>query len=223
MCVVLATDCTDQKFKKNFLAKTTAFNANVIEIGTRDDLGVWLGHCKYDKHKKPTKITPVTMFALKDYGDEFDSYNLIRSFIKQQKVMKQNKTGLLIALFKDIMDHGEQILDVLVFIDYRYFLVSTDDGSIYVFKYVQSGKVETNKRLIHTFSGHNKHASYLMQMQNFPHLFMSVSLDGTARVWSLESFSHLYTIEIPGALRYCTIFSKCQYILSQDHDQVQLH
>ena len=121
------------------------------------------------------------------------------------------------------MDHGEQILDVLVFIDYRYFLVSTDDGNIYVFKYVQSGKVETNKRLIHTFSGHNKDASYLMQMKNFPHLFMSVSLDGTARVWSLESFSHLYTIEIPGALRYCTIFNRCEYILSQEHEQVQLH
>jgi len=45
-------------------------------------------------------------------------------------------------LFKDIMDFGEQILDVLVFIDYRYFLISTDVGNIYVFKYVQTGKVE---------------------------------------------------------------------------------
>lgn len=48
---------------------------------------------------------------------------------------------------------------MLVFIDYRYFLVSTDDGNIYVFKYVQSGKVEANKRLIHTYSGHNKNAT----------------------------------------------------------------
>lgn len=54
LVVVMANDITDQKFKKNFLAKTTLCNANVIEIGTRDDLGVWLGHCKYDRHKKPT-------------------------------------------------------------------------------------------------------------------------------------------------------------------------
>ena len=51
-------------------------------------------------------------------------------------------TGDLIALFKDIMDFGEQILDVLVFIDYRYFLISTEEGNIYVYKYVQTGKVE---------------------------------------------------------------------------------
>ena len=60
----------------------------MIEIGTRDDLGAWLGHCKYNKHKEPINITPVTLFALKDYGDEFDSYQLIRAYIKQQKVIK---------------------------------------------------------------------------------------------------------------------------------------
>ena len=54
--VVLATDITDQKFVKNFHMKAIECNANVIELGTRDDLGIWLGHCKYDKHKNPKKI-----------------------------------------------------------------------------------------------------------------------------------------------------------------------
>ena len=107
LVVIMATDITDQKFKKNFLAKTAACNANVLEIGTRDDLGTWLGHCKFDRHKKPIKIQPVTLFALKDYAEEFDSYQIIRSFMKQQKIMKQNRTGDMIALFKDIMDLGE--------------------------------------------------------------------------------------------------------------------
>lgn len=49
LCVVLAADITDLKFKKNFMAKAATCNTNVIEIGTRDDLGAWLGHCKYDK------------------------------------------------------------------------------------------------------------------------------------------------------------------------------
>jgi hypothetical protein len=57
--------------------------------------------------------------------------------------MKQNMTGDLIARFVDIMDAGEKILDVLVFIDYRYFLIATDEGSILVYKYVQSGKTES--------------------------------------------------------------------------------
>ena len=114
------------------------------------------------------------------------------------------------------MDYGEQILDVLVFIDYRYFLVSTDEGNIYVYKFVESGKSIPQKRLIHTYSGHSKNTTHLVQMKNFPHLFMSASLDGTARVWSLESFTHLYTIEIPGSLRFANILSRCSHILSQD-------
>ena len=102
------------------------------------------------------------MFALKDYGDEFDSYAILKNFIKSQMIEKQNRTGDLIALFRDIMDFGEQILDVLVFIDYRYFLISTDEGNIYVYKYVQTGKVQNDKRLIHTYSGHNKNITHLV-------------------------------------------------------------
>ena len=56
-----------------------------------------------------------------------------------------------------------------------------------------------------------------------PALFMSVSLDGTARIWSLETFSHLYTIEIPGTLSFASILSRCSHVLSQTQDQVQLH
>ena len=68
------------------MEKAEQNNANVIEIGTKDDLGVWLGHCKFDKTKKPIKIQPVSLFALKDYGDEFESFNIVRNFIKNQKV-----------------------------------------------------------------------------------------------------------------------------------------
>lgn len=60
-------------------------------------------------------------------------------------------------------------------------------------------------------------------MKNFPHLFMSVSLDATARVWSLETFSHLYTIEIPGTLSFIRLISHCDFILSQTSEYVQLH
>ena len=56
LVVVLAGDITDPKFKKSFMQKAVTCNANVIEIGTKEDLGVWLGHCRHDKNKKPIKI-----------------------------------------------------------------------------------------------------------------------------------------------------------------------
>ena len=52
---------------------------------------------------------------------------------------------------------------------------------------------------------------------------MSASLDGTARVWSLETFTHLYTIEIPSPITFCNLLSRCQIILSQGHGEVHVH
>ena len=49
LAVVIATDITDTKFKSKFMEKAEQNNANVIEIGSKDDLGVWLGHFKLDK------------------------------------------------------------------------------------------------------------------------------------------------------------------------------
>ena len=103
------------------------------------------------------------------------------------------------------------------------FLISTDEGNIYVYKYVQSGKVENQKRLIHTYSGHNKNITHLDKIAQFPHLFMSASLDGTARVWSLETFMPLYTIEIPGTLTFANILSRCSHIIAQAHEEVKVH
>ena len=93
-------------------------------------------------------------------------------------------------------------------------MVSTDEGNIYVYKYVQSGKIEQQKKLIHTYSGHTKHCTNMSPLKNFPALFMSVSLDGTARVWSLETFTHLYTIEIPGTISFINLLSGCDFIMS---------
>ena len=53
LIVVLAADITDLKFKQKFMEKAEQHNANVIEIGTRDDLAIWLGHCKPTKSGKP--------------------------------------------------------------------------------------------------------------------------------------------------------------------------
>ena len=131
--------------------------------------------------------------------------------------------GALISVMKDLIDTDEQILDVLVFAEYRYFLTATDEGNIYVWKYVQDGKVHATKRLIHAFQGHAKEIRMIMPFKQYPHLFLSASLDGTVRIWSLETFQHLYTLEIPGTLLFCKIFNNSEIIVSQSHEHVQVH
>ena len=67
----------------------------------------------------------------------------------------------LISQYKDLTDIDEKILDVLVFTDNRYFLTSTSEGNIFVWKYVMKGRMETARRLIHTFEGHFKSVTSL--------------------------------------------------------------
>jgi WD40 repeat protein len=67
--------------------------------------------------------------------------------------------------------------------------------------------METARRLIHTFEGHFKSVTSLQQHKVFPQLFVSASLDGTARIWSLETFQHQYTFELPTALSYIALFA----------------
>ena len=94
------------------------------------------------------------MFGLRDYGDDLDSFSKIRGYVSEQGLAGQQKAGDLISLMKDLLDTEEMILDVQVFVDFRYFLTSTDQGNIFVWKYVNTKKVETQKRLIHSFAGH---------------------------------------------------------------------
>jgi WD40 repeat protein len=163
------------------------------------------------------------MFAVKDYGEEIEAFNYLRSSIQDHTLEKQSRTGDLICLFKDLMDKDEMIMDVIVFTEFRYFLTATDEGNIYVWKYVQSGKVETSKRLIHTYTGHSKAVTSISPLDKYPHLFTSVSLDGTVRIWSLEAFLHLYTLEVPGTLIYAKILSRSDVIVSQTAELVQVH
>ena len=121
------------------------------------------------------------------------------------------------------MDKEEMIMDVIVFTEFRYFLTATDEGNIYVWKYVQSGKVETSKRLIHTYTGHNKKVTSIQPMEKYPQLFTSVSHDGTCRIWSLEAFLHLYTLEIPGSLIFSKILNRSECVVSQTSDRLTVN
>jgi WD40 repeat protein len=94
----------------------------------------------------------------------------------------------VVSQYKDLTDEDEKILDVVVLCDYRYFLTATSEGNIFVWKYVIDEKLQTTRRLIHTFDGHFKAVTCLMQLKDSPHLIVSVSMDSTVRIWSLDTF-----------------------------------
>lgn len=93
-----------------------------------------------------------------------------------------------------------------MFTEYRYFITSTSLGNILVWKYVTTGKVETQRRLIHNLEGHFKKTTSICAFEKYPHLLLSVSIDGSARIWSLDTFQHQYTFELQNGLNFVKIF-----------------
>jgi hypothetical protein len=124
------------------------------------------------------------------------------------------KTGDLVSDMSNLTDGEEVILDVKLFIDFRYFLTSTNFGNILVWKYQPNGKYDSNRRLIHNFSGHmQKPVTSIMPFKKSNHLFLSVSKDCTARIWSIQSFQHLYTFFLPGHIKFIEIMSGAAYVV----------
>ena len=102
---------------------------------------------------------------------------------------------------------------MLVLPDYRYFLTSTSDGNIFVWKLVETGKTETIRRLIHIFEGHYRSVTSMCQHAEFPHLIVTASLDSTVRVWSLQTFQHQYTLELPTGLRLAQVYNGARNVM----------
>merc|ERR1711990_1398301 len=48
---ILAKDCDDPKYKKLITALAKQSNVPLIEVDSRDELGEWVGQCKYTKDK----------------------------------------------------------------------------------------------------------------------------------------------------------------------------
>lgn len=72
---------------------------------------------------------------------------------------------------------------------YKYFITGTIQGQVQVWKYSEK------RRLIHTFEGHLKEVGAIEEYPGIkgvpgtvgdPTMFMSSSLDGFVKVWSLD-------------------------------------
>jgi small subunit ribosomal protein S12e len=55
-------------------------------VETRDELGEWLGHCKYDKEGKPRKVKGCSSIAILNYGEETEALSFVHKYIKDNKL-----------------------------------------------------------------------------------------------------------------------------------------
>merc|ERR1712047_2854 len=83
---VLAQDCDDPKYKKLVTALAKSSNIPLIEVEHRNDIGTWLGHCKYDKDGEPRKVKGTSSVAIKNYGEETEALTFVLNYIKEKRL-----------------------------------------------------------------------------------------------------------------------------------------
>ena len=71
-------------------------------------------------------------------------------------------------------------------------------------------------------TGHFKKVTSICQFEKQPHLLLSVSTDGTAKVWSLDTFQHQYTFELPNSLNFVQIFQGAKIIVCGRPESIQM-
>merc|ERR1712113_257087 len=81
---VLAEDCNDPKYKKLVSALAKTSNIPLITVEKRDELGEWLGHCKFDIEGKPKKVKGTSSVAIKHYGEETEALTFVLNHIKEK-------------------------------------------------------------------------------------------------------------------------------------------
>merc|ERR1711862_505292 len=81
---ILAEDCNDPKYKKLVDALAKSSNVPLIEVEKRDDLGEWLGHCKYDIEGKARRVKGTSSVAITNYGEESEALSFVLNYIRKR-------------------------------------------------------------------------------------------------------------------------------------------
>ena len=124
-------------------------------------------------------------------GLKVDATNgLIVSWSQTRLSFNCLRTGALVHTYKDMTPVENHVTCVLCVLQpYKYFVAGTLQGQLQVWKY------SAKRRLIHTFEGHLKEVGSLEEYPGVrgvrgtlgdPNMFMSSSLDGSIKVWSLD-------------------------------------
>ena len=73
----------------------------MIEVETREELGEWLGHCKYDKEGKPRKVKGCSSIAIKNFGEDTEALSFVRH------AEDPSRSGLIASSEQqDLLDQG---------------------------------------------------------------------------------------------------------------------
>lgn len=83
---ILADDCNDPKYKKLITSLAKQNGIPLITIAKRNDVGEWLGHCKYDKEGNARKVKGTSSVAILDYGEETEALQYVLNYIKDNKL-----------------------------------------------------------------------------------------------------------------------------------------
>ena len=84
--VILAQDCDDAMYKKLITALAKQNKIPLIEVEKRQDLGEWLGQCKYDKNGVARKVRGASSVAVKDYGETSEALTFLEQHIKENSL-----------------------------------------------------------------------------------------------------------------------------------------
>ena len=79
---VLASNCEETKYKKLITSMCKQNNIPLLEIDDRQELGEWLGQCKYDKQGVARRVRGASSVAVKDYGEETEALNFVLNHLK---------------------------------------------------------------------------------------------------------------------------------------------
>lgn len=82
---ILAEDCDDPKYKKLISALAKQNKIPLIEVDSRQELGQWLGQCKYDMDGNPKKTRGASSVAILDYGEQSDALAYLEKYIKEHE------------------------------------------------------------------------------------------------------------------------------------------
>ena len=81
--VILSSDCDDPKYKKLISALAKQNNIPLIEVDKRQELGEWLGQCKYGLDGKTKKVRGASSCAILDYGEKSAHLAFLENHFKE--------------------------------------------------------------------------------------------------------------------------------------------
>ncbi|PSN56604.1 40S ribosomal protein S12 [Blattella germanica] len=82
---VLAENCNEPMYKKLVQALCNEHQIPLIKVDNNKKLGEWAGLCKIDNAGKARKVVGCSCVVVKDYGEETQSIETLKNFMKQSR------------------------------------------------------------------------------------------------------------------------------------------